>query len=116
MTDMNDIETELGLDKSILAAQFSLEAMRQRFKEAEQPLPFGLLTQIINLQDSLEDLFEHRYPGCDKDVRAGLVVYGLQELDEKASKEERNLLQVIESLQELRQRQAEATREYSTKL
>lgn len=81
---MNDIETELGLDKSILAAQFSLEAMRQRFKEAEQPLPFGLLTQIINLQDSLEDLFEHRYPGCDKDVRAGLVVYGLEDVMEKA--------------------------------
>ena len=85
MTDMNDIETELGLDKSILAAQFSLEAMRQRFREAEQPLPFGLLTQIINLQDSLDQAFEHRYPGCDKDVRAGLVVYGLEDVMETAN-------------------------------
>jgi len=82
---MNDIETELGLDKSILAAQFSLEAMIQRFREAKTPLPSGLLSQIIKLQESLEDAFEHRYPGCDSDVRAGLVVYGLEDVMETAN-------------------------------
>lgn len=104
---MKDIETELGLDKSILAAKFALEAMIQRFKEAKTPIPLGLLSQIMGLQDALGQAFEHRHPGCDKDVRAGLVVYGLQELEEKASKEEKSLLQVIESLQDLRQRQAQ---------
>ena len=70
---MNDIETELGLDKSILAAQFSLEAMIQRFKEAKTPIPLGLLSQIMGLQDALGQA----------DVRAGLVVYGLEDVMEK---------------------------------
>jgi hypothetical protein len=81
---MNDIETELGLDKSILAAQFSLESMIQRFREAETPIPLGLLSQIMGLQDALGQAFEHRHPGCDSDVRAGLVVYGLEEVLEDA--------------------------------
>jgi hypothetical protein len=83
--------------------------MIQRFREAKTPLPSGLLSQIIKLDESLEDLFQFRYPNCDHDVRAGLVVYGLQELEEKASEKERTLLQVIKSLQDLRQRQAEGT-------
>jgi hypothetical protein len=81
---MNDIETELGLDKSILAAQFSLGSMIQRFKEAKTPIPLGLLSQIMGLQDALGQAFEHRHPGCDMDVRAGLAVYGLEDVMEEA--------------------------------
>jgi hypothetical protein len=81
---MNDIETKLGLDKSILAAQFSLGSLIQRFNEAKTPLPSGLLSQIIKLDESLEDLFQFRYPKCDSDVRAGLVVYGLEDVMETA--------------------------------
>jgi hypothetical protein len=77
---MNDIETEISLDKSILAAQFSLESMIQRFREAETPLPLGLLSQIMGLQDALGEAFDSRYPNCPQDIRAGLVVYGLQEV------------------------------------
>ncbi len=95
---MKDIETELDLDKSILAAQFSLKSMRQRFKEAEQPLPFGLLTQIINLQDSLEQAIESRHPNLDLDVRVGLTSNGIQEVLDEAQKEERTLLSVLEAL------------------
>jgi hypothetical protein len=97
-TKMKDIETELDLDKSILAAQFSLKSMRQRFKEAEQPLPFGLLTQIINLQDSLEQAIESRHPNLDWDVRVGLTSNGIQEVLDEAQKEERTLLSVLEAL------------------
>lgn len=81
---MNDIETDIGLDKSILAAQFSLEAMIQRFKEAETPLPLGLLSQIMGLQDALGEAFDSRYPNCPQDIRAGLVVYGLEDAMEEA--------------------------------
>jgi len=95
---MKDIEIELDLDKSILAAQFSLKSMIQRFKEAEQPLPLGLLSQIINLQESLEDAFESRYPNCDHDVRVGFTSNGVQEVLDEAQKEERTLLSVIEAL------------------
>lgn len=77
---MKDIETELGLDKSILVANFALGSMIQRFNEAETQLPSGVVSQIIKLQESLEDLFQFRYPNCDSDVRAGLVVYGLEDV------------------------------------
>jgi hypothetical protein len=89
---MNDIETELGLDKSILAAQFSLEAMIQRFNEAKTPIPLGLLSQIMGLQDALGQAFEHRYPNGDPDVRAGLVVYGLEEVLEDAKEKLDNIV------------------------
>jgi hypothetical protein len=85
---MKDIETKLGLDKAILAAQFSLESMIQRFNEAETQLPSGVVSQIIKLQESLEDMFQFRYPNCDHDVRVGLTTYGVQEvLDEAQTKE-----------------------------
>ena len=81
---MKDIETELGLDKSILVAQFALGSMIQRFKEAETQLPSGVVSQIIKLQESLEDMFQFRYPNCDPDVRAGLTFYGIEELELEA--------------------------------
>ena len=96
---MKDIETELGLDKAILAAKFTLGSMRQRFEEANTPIPLGLLIQIIDLQDSLDQAFEFRYPNCDHDVRVGLTTYGVQEVLEEAETEERTLLSVIEALQ-----------------
>jgi hypothetical protein len=99
---MKDIETELDLDKSILAAQFSLKSMIQRFKEADQPLPLGLLSQIVNLQDSLEQAIESRYPNLDWDVRVGFTSNGIQEVLDEAQKEERTLLSVIEALSNLK--------------
>jgi hypothetical protein len=92
---MKDIETELGLDKSILAAKFALEAMIQRFKEAKTQLPSGVVSQIIKLDESLEDLFLFRYPNCDHDVKVGLTAYGLQEVLEEAEKEERAMLEPL---------------------
>lgn len=99
---MKDIETDLGLDKAILAAKFTLGSMIQRFNEAETQLPSGVVSQIIKLQESLEDMFEFRYPNCDHDVRVGLTIYGIQEVLEEAQTEERTLLSVLESLMLLR--------------
>ena len=95
---MKDTETKLGLDKSILAAKFALGSMAQRFTEADTLIPLGLLSQMFNLQESLEEAFESRYPNCDHDVRVGLTTYGVQEVLEEAETEERTLLSVIESL------------------
>ena len=81
---MKDTETELGMDKSILVANFALGSMIQRFKEAETHLPSRVLSQIIKLQASLEDMFRFRYPNCDPDVRAGLTFYGVEMLEEEA--------------------------------
>ena len=100
---MKDDETELGLDKSILAAQYSLTTLIQRFKEAEQPLPSGLLSQIIKMQESLEDALEFRYPNLDWDVRVGLTSYGIEEVLEKAQGEERTLLSVIGALSHIKE-------------
>lgn len=86
---MKDIEAELGLDKSILAANFALGSLIQRFKEAETQLPSGVVSQIIKLQESLEDMFQFRYPNCDPDVRAGLTFYGVEMLEEEAEENER---------------------------
>lgn len=83
---MKDIETELGMDKSILVAQFALGSMIQRFKEAETQLPSGVVSQIIKLQESLEDMFQFRYPNCESDVKAGLTFYGVEMLEEEAQK------------------------------
>jgi hypothetical protein len=71
---MKDTETELGLDKSILAAQYSLNTLIQRFREAEQSLPPNLLSQIIKLQESLDDALN-----LDWDVRAGLTITALSQ-------------------------------------
>jgi hypothetical protein len=95
---MKDIEIELGLDKSILAAKFTLGSMAQRFTEANTPIPLGLLSQMFDLLESLEEAFESRYPNCDHDVRVGLTSSGIQEVLDEAQKEERTLLSVIEAL------------------
>jgi hypothetical protein len=81
---MKDTETELGLDKSILVANFALGSMIQRFKDAETQLPSGVVSQIIKLQESLEDMFQFRYPNCEADVREGLTFYGVEMLEEEA--------------------------------
>jgi hypothetical protein len=81
---MKDTETELGLDKSILVANFALGSMIQRFKDAETQLPSGVVSQIIKLQESLEDMFQFRYPNCPSDVREGLTFYGVEMLEEEA--------------------------------
>jgi hypothetical protein len=94
---MKDTETELGLDKSILAAQYSLNTLIQRFREAEQSLPSHLLSQIIKLQESLEDTIEFRYPNLDWDVRVGLTSNGIEDVLDKAQAEERTLLSVIKA-------------------